>query len=159
MRFRKTVAPEALPGCCYFCRGTSRDYFLDTDMHIEFHGAVYICSECLREMAQFVGFEIPERVKHLKERISALEEINTNLLIERDGLEKAVDGLSTARSVRRVDTIWNPSDSVQLAFEGTEEGETKLGDRENESSESLYDKGMADVSANDSSTNPFSLGF
>lgn len=147
MKFRITVAPEALPGCCYLCRGTSREFFIDTDMHIEFHGAVYFCSECIREIAQSVGYEVPERVKQLKERLSELESINVNLLIERDGLEKAIDGLSSARVAGRTSSVWDSPDDVPMESEGTEQGEEELGSREGETPESSDDEGMDLVSA------------
>ncbi|MDI6892940.1 MAG: hypothetical protein QMD08_08190 [Actinomycetota bacterium] len=78
------------PGCCYICKCTPEGPYVDTrkdsswgDEHI------YICKDCILEMARLLGFEEPKKVAHayrcfgaltqqnkrLKEKLAAFEEI------------------------------------------------------------------------------------
>lgn len=157
-RFRRTTAPEALPGCCFICRGTSREFFIDIDVDIQyperspFDGAAYLCSECLRELAQMAGYKVPEQVDQDKELINTLETLNFQLLTRVDGLEKAVDGLRTARDAGGIDSVWGNTVSSPSNDEGTSEGEAEVGGRKGSPSESVNDEGMGFVPTDADST-------
>lgn len=155
-RFRKTVAPEALPGCCFVCRGTSRDFFIDVDTYMdsvngrEYDGAVYLCSECLREMVQMVGYETPETVINLKAKQAELESLNFNLLLKVDGLERAISGLSDVGLSNRNLAIWDASTHLPMDYEGAQSGEAAVGSGEGEASESVDDQRMVKLPADES---------
>lgn len=113
-RFRLTNAPEALPGSCYLCNTASREFFVDCGMQVEFHGAFYICSECLAEMARLAGFETPGNVLSLNAQKSALETQVFDLTKEIDGLERVVDGYASLRSNSNTTPVGDPG---QLSFD------------------------------------------
>lgn len=75
-RFQVVGQPGALPGSCLFCGGIptdERSFFIDPNVAMEWHGAIYICKLCLFEMASTVGWAEPSTVKTLMARIAALE--------------------------------------------------------------------------------------
>ena len=62
-RYVKVDIPLAMPGCCFFCRKTKVDFFIDMGMStehpagIEMDGSVCICSECVDFVARLSGYE------------------------------------------------------------------------------------------------------
>lgn len=50
----------ALPGQCFLCGSADRKEFIDTERQLEFHGAVYICDECVAIMTQMLRYPTPE---------------------------------------------------------------------------------------------------
>lgn len=99
-KFQILDAPAALPGCCFMCRSHDRKFFVDTLMHIEaednepFTGAVYICSECLREMAQEAGFLTVEQAEKLVAANIRLEDRAYESEQRQVKLENAISALS-----------------------------------------------------------------
>jgi hypothetical protein len=159
-RFRITNAPEALPGSCFLCSTASREFFVDTGMQVEFHGAFYICNECLAEMARLVGFETPGNVMALRATKDSLEKKVFDLTRDIDALERVVDGYSRLGRTSNSGIITDTSVLQQLPFdslsdERASEGEASLGDGTSESPESSNESGMADVRPTES--NEFTL--
>lgn len=50
-RFTALDAPALLPGCCFICRSANKRMFVDTGVTVKWEGVVYVCEDCLREMA------------------------------------------------------------------------------------------------------------
>lgn len=151
--------PQALPGSCAKCGSATRDWFLDTDLYYEFHGAVYICSDCLAEMASLAGYARPEKVERmnieLNEALRSIEE----LTIQVEGLEQAVDGLRLSRSTSRDVTLPVATLSVPLDTEGASVSAPQLGEGTGIFTEPLHDEGVAIVPDDaGSDTGIFSLG-
>jgi hypothetical protein len=52
-------APIAAPGVCFLCGsagGSDNRKFIDFGKQIEWFGAVYLCTECLREASEAMGY-------------------------------------------------------------------------------------------------------
>lgn len=95
-RFKAVDFPTALPGCCYTCR-THEGPFIDTDIQEDMYGAVYLCLQCLTEMAAEFGFTSPEVSDLLKQQIKLHEKklLETGVMIaelkeENRGLKLAI---------------------------------------------------------------------
>jgi len=151
--------PMALPGCCFRCRAGSnaRDFFIDFQFSIDFHGAVYICNECLAEMAHEAGYILPEEARKLKFQLNLLMEENGELQTKIFGLEQAIDGLRIAG--RSLGAVSQPddSDSVHSTEEGPSEGQGELDFGTGESPEPMHDEGMAELSDDDSGNTEFTF--
>lgn len=85
---RVTEAPEALPGACFKCRSSNRDFFFDLEISIEFEGAIYICNECFFEM-----LSISPEIVGFKGEISELEDELNEARYIIGNYERALDGL------------------------------------------------------------------
>lgn len=50
--------PVALPGKCSLCGDTGSDNrkFIDFGLQLDWYGAVYFCSECIKELAQAINY-------------------------------------------------------------------------------------------------------
>lgn len=88
-----TDNPLALPASCLFCPGSVREWYVDTEYDVEFHGALYICNKCLAEMARLANYTTPEDTEAFNKKISHLEEDNFSLSTKVDGLERAINGM------------------------------------------------------------------
>lgn len=149
--------PMALPGCCFKCRAGSnnRDFFVDFDFSMDFHGAVYLCNECIAEMAHAAGYILPDEARKLKFEANFFKEEVEELQTKVFGLEQAIDGLRIAgRSVGTLSQS-DDSDAVPTEPEISREGQEQLDFGAGEPSESLHDEGMAELSDDDSSTDGF----
>lgn len=144
--------PMALPGCCFKCRAGSnnRDFFIDFEFSFDMHGAVYICNECVLEMAHAAGYIAPDEARKLMFEANFFKAEAEDLQTKVFGLEQAIDGLRIAgRSVGvdpRADADVPPSDDDSESPEGT----GQLVEGEGESPEPVHDEGMAELSDDDS---------
>lgn len=143
-----TSSPQALPGSCYFCGSSNRESFVDTQISIDFHGALYICDICTRGMGAMVGMLSAEDAEKIYRKLAELETETYNLKKERDGLKAAVDGLTSARRYSNID----PPGPVAGLFEdsagdseGSQDEGTDLGAGEIQPPESSNDEGVDDV--------------
>jgi hypothetical protein len=95
-RFKVLDQPYALPSKCAFCSlGHNQDgkvSFIDTTLDLDFYGVVYICSNCLTEIAKSLGFIPPEGWQKIVED-------STNSLIENDRLRAENNGLRDAVNI------------------------------------------------------------
>lgn len=95
-RFKVLNQPYALPSKCAFCSlGHNQDgkvSFIDTTLDLDFYGVVYICSNCLTEIAKSLGFIPPEGWQKIVED-------STNSLIENDRLRAENNGLRDAVNI------------------------------------------------------------
>lgn len=151
--------PMALPGCCFKCRAGSnnRDFFVDTEFSMDDFGAVYICNECIAEMAHAAGYILPEEARKLKFQANFLKEENEELEQKIFGLEQAIDGLRIAGRSFRLDPELDADSPSGEVNEEPSEVTGELGEGEGESPEPLHDEGMAELSDDDSSAQSFSL--
>lgn len=83
-RFKAVDSPTALPGCCYTCH-SHKGPFIDTDIQEEMYGAVYLCIQCITEMASEFDFTSPEVSRLLRQQIKLHEGklLETSVMIER----------------------------------------------------------------------------
>ena len=158
-----TDNPLALPAACIFCPGSVREWYVDTELQVEFHGALYICNKCLAEMGRLAGYTTPEDTEALNKKISHLEDDNYNLSIKVDGLEKAIEGLVAGNyprpggaklSANSVDVSAPKMD--ELPIQRTTED---VGDRTGTFAEPSDDEGMAELSDDASSDSNYVIEF
>lgn len=79
-RYSILDAPILEPGTCFTCGSAGNDdgrKFLDFGKQIDWFGAVYLCTECIREIAEALGF-LPV------DKFNELFDINKNLQISLD---------------------------------------------------------------------------
>lgn len=97
-RFVVTNRPTASPGSCVVCgyTGDQRQY-LDFRLDFEFYGSVYLCSDCMVDAGNCLGFATPEKfdaaLATIKEQNEIIEELRTALTLS----EQTVDVLSQRR--------------------------------------------------------------
>lgn len=150
-----THNPVALPGSCYFCPGSVRPWYIDTQCQVEYHGAMYICNECLTHMAHLAGYVTPEEAEDLKINLAFAQKNEYELHVQVDALEKAINELTRAGypsggadlRAYHVDVV-----SPQVGISDTYRTEEELGVGEGETSESPPDEDVAGLRTNQQST-------
>jgi hypothetical protein len=94
--FQLVESPTALPGCCYLCGSGDKAPYIDWGVSIDFHGALYTCSECTGAVASLLGYvprEVHDRI------IDANDELisrNLDLEINNRELTLAIEHLRNA---------------------------------------------------------------
>lgn len=154
-KFQVVISPQALPGCCLFCRNGNAEWYVDTGSYEEFYGVVYICCDCILQISTQVGWVTPERRVELEEKVM---ELTGHLLNANDrihSLELIINGYTALNLSLDVDVPVLPTDSVSssVSDEGLNEGdgsdsqpgEDALGERESITFEQTNDEGMDDV--------------
>lgn len=100
-RFHVLDQPYASPSKCAFCSlGHNQDgtvQFIDTTLDLDFYGVVYICSNCLTEIANSLGYIAPERYVELRQSYQDIYDENDRLAAENSGLRDAVNILTGHR--------------------------------------------------------------
>lgn len=73
-RFSISANPNVAPGFCAVCRNPGGDgrWFVDFGFNLDWYGAVYFCSECVRELATGIGYGPKNEVDALKELVNKL---------------------------------------------------------------------------------------
>lgn len=142
----------ALPGCCYLCRSSNREWYIDTGQSIDFYGAVYICDECIMEMSTLAGMITPIHADELAARIRFFEEENFDLRVKVSGLEQAIDGLRIAGRISGSDPIGIPHMDSSPESEGSQGTEGQLGTGERTSPEPSNDEGVGELHSDESSS-------
>lgn len=86
---RRLDVPEALPGCCFRCRSSNREYYVDFDLNVDSDenfpvvGAVLFCNECLQEAVNHLD-ENTQRDEKIEVLETALAVSNAHLTKYRD---------------------------------------------------------------------------
>lgn len=139
-------SPQALPGSCAMpgCGSAMREKYIDTELHMEFHGAVYICDLCLGEMARLMGFLEPEHVDRLKVQLDDALTEQYILKRELDGLRMALDGFTLARGARGIDTIPDTGVFAQVVASQLSESVGSVDDGTSRTPEQVHDQGVAE---------------
>lgn len=148
----------ALPGCCWKCRSSNREWYLDLELSIDYYGAVYICDQCVIEMCHIAEMltkgEVDSIILHAKQ----MEQDNFDLMVKVSGLEQAIDGLRVAGSVSRVDPDANPTLFGEANYQAEPVREEPVVSGAGDDVEPLHDEGMDELSADDSEpSNEFRL--
>lgn len=88
-----TTQPMALPGTCIMCPGSVRRLYVDTEVQIEWHGAVYICDECIKHMGHLIGMITQQEKDILVTTLTEKDEENYELRKQLAALEGVRDAL------------------------------------------------------------------
>jgi regulator of replication initiation timing len=97
-----------LPSKCRVCLRDSNGQveFVDFQLSFDYEGAVNICIDCMRNIAQVLGFIDQSEGDSLKAQVQSLVEINRELAENNDRLNTSLDLLLSLRpslADRRVD--------------------------------------------------------
>lgn len=146
--------PKALPGSCYKCNSGTRRRYIDLNTQIEFHGACYLCDECIREMAQLLGMLTEEQSRELEAKTLEAESELIRVQRQLEQTEAAVGGFDNLRSF-----FGTSDDAVSVtadAEEGISEGEGELDDGKIGPPESTDDEDVVGLQSTNKSE--FSFG-
>lgn len=150
-RIQIVDVPLLAPGVCFICGTAGLDdrTFIDFGRQIDWYGAVYLCSECIKEVAVSIGF-IP---------VAEFDELYTEfreLAAEKDiadakykGVVSALDllfanygsGAMSALNIlgAGVDTTEESSESITIVIESTD-GESEASESDNvEGPDDIFD--------------------
>lgn len=142
---RLTYSPEALPGSCFVCGSASRESYIDPNISIEFHGAIFLCNLCVAEAGRLLGFATPEDVKKIVNQNEELKTQSYKYKRQLDGLEMALNGFTLARGTGGVDSIGSVDLSPPEPDSDQYQREVDLGAGAGESPEPSNDEGMAEL--------------
>lgn len=166
--------PQALPGHCFKCRSSDREFFIDLMISEEFYGAVIICSECLLEMANLAGYISPDQAASMAEKYAAMGIENIELRGKLEGVEEVVATIhrvfpqhnsngNTANDISGQTSLPVGEDTTETLSAGSGQtpqipvdGERELAGRTPISTEQSNEQGLANVP--DSGIQPFKLG-
>ncbi len=153
-RFVVVERPHALPGSCMLTGKADDTYYIDTGIDIPFHGAVYIGSSALEEIAELIGWIKPDDYSELQNNNDALSSRLVTETKRNDHLQKALNELnSVGFEYRTFDSSPSSGGNVGLVSEqadvrnedGREGGTPSVGEGEGESLESLDDEGVGEL--------------
>lgn len=88
-RFSVHDTPPLLPGTCFICNigsGVDDRKFLDFGKQLKWYGAIYFCSECVREIAEALNFYPAEVMEMLLESNGELVKSNSDLKAEMESI-------------------------------------------------------------------------
>jgi hypothetical protein len=151
-----TYSPVALPGSCFFCGSGNREYYIDTGMSVEFHGAMYLCNVCVEGIAALVRYIPPDDYKelmqskeHLEEEVFALsKKLSTLEGVLRDlanaGYTVHDDGSIVRAGGVVLEDVLEPESPISI-------GKRELGEGEGAPSESNDDEDVGELHSNDDS--------
>ena len=151
-----TFSPSALPGSCFFCGSGNREFYIDTQQTVEFHGAMYLCNICVAGIARLVNYLAPDDYKellatkeHLEEEVYVIsKKLSTLEGVLRDlanaGYTVHDDGSIVRSGGVVLETLLEPEQAVPT-------GKRKLGKGAGEASESSDDEGVVELHSDDSS--------
>lgn len=149
---KKVELCSALPGCCWSCGSSNREWYIDTERSIDYYGAVYFCNKCVEEWATIAGMTSADQTIQLESKIEHQENVIFDLTVQVSGLEQAVDGLRTAGSISRVNPL-HPSVYPPSEPTGTvPEGEEPVGREGGETPEQGNDEGVGELHSTESPT-------
>jgi hypothetical protein len=155
-------APTLPPGCCFICRASIRDSYVDTGISLDYDGAFYICNMCLGEMAKLYAYLSFDEYKELRISNEELQAQNYELIKRLGDLEKIHDALASAgyRLTDDGNVVVRGGYATKIAESGAAEffsAEDSVGIGEGETAESLHDEGMDELHSNEQSASDFSL--
>lgn len=155
----------ALPGCCFICRASIRDSYIDTGVSIDYEGVFYICNECVNEMAHLHGYLSIDEYKDLRIQKEDLERQVFSLIKRLGELENIDRALVTAGYKRNDDgdivrVGGYSAESNEIAIQGVYISEESMGIGEGEVTESSDDEGVGELHSDESSSSSdFELKF
>lgn len=143
--------PLLAPGVCFVCGTAGLDdrKFIDFGKQIEWYGAVYLCSECIKEVAIAIGFIPVADFNGLLEEFKSLSTTYDKLCDEYSGVNLAIGtlfasvGLSNLSIDKLVDAVVSheaDSGGVEIVPVGDIEGESETNESVDvEGSDDLFD--------------------
>lgn len=140
-----TNTPMALPGTCIMCPGSVRRWFIDTEIQIEWYGAILICDECVTHMGHLFGMKTQAEVDILVTTLAEKEDVIYELQKQLAALEGVRDGLVAGGwvapdSARMLDV---PSPADERVTEPTSDQGSDVGAERGETPQSVHDEVMA----------------
>lgn len=97
--------------------------FCDPNFELEFYGKLFLCVDCIKEMAMQLGMVLPERVLPVEEALLRLSEEHVEVLNENSRLQGELSAFSSF--VNSGDRSLLPADSaVSSSTEGAVKGST-----------------------------------
>ena len=152
----------ALPSLCRVCNFSAdgKREFIDFQLSFDIDGAINICTSCMVNIVQALGFIEPSEGDRLKAQVESLTDINRELTENNARLNTTIDailgirpGLVRNRLLSDAESDQQSDDSIgqlQLAFEGntdsTESVETGESDSGSGNDESEPERGPKNVS-------------
>lgn len=128
-RFPVIESPQRLPGSCLACSG-SKGPFIDTGIQKPALGHVYLCSNCILEMARMLG--VPATVEVPDPNSITKEEYEATVNGLRDSLIGSVNSLLSALSDRPVSILPAANEEVVPELHSGDEGTVPSTDRTTE---------------------------
>ena len=165
--FQLVDVPLALPGSCYLCGSGDKPPYIDWGVSIEFHGALYTCSECTGAVASLLGFVPRHTHNEVIKTLANLNAENAGLVRQNLALREAVENLVVANeSVVSSDDLSSTSvadaEPILLASDKTDAEESRsstefLDSGTRASDESSDDERVDELHSDESSSNIFKL--
>lgn len=146
-------SPPALPGNCYVCHSADRERWIDWKINIEFHGAFYICDECLIEVGRILGMLTPVDVQSLEAKLLSQEAKLQEQQEELDALRKLNDGLDAVNSY--INNHPSADQPTLIPREDVLVGAGTVAEREDGPAEPSNDEGMAELRSTKRSASSF----
>lgn len=102
-----------VPGVCLRCNTSeNREWFLDTDIYLDYIGNLYFCNNCMDDILLAVGAVFPAELESIKtvliDQLNAATKDYTELSEALNGLGTNPDAIISAAATRR--TLENASD-------------------------------------------------
>lgn len=144
-----TSSPSALPGSCFNCGSGNREWYVDFDLFLDFHGRLYLCNLCVIECSGHAGYVEPDEKVHLLEQrlMSAMRE-KAELREKLDNVSRIVSGIeprfSSSDGNHSVDLpdVPEPAEDADGLHE---DGALQLHLGAGTSDEPSHEQGLADV--------------
>jgi hypothetical protein len=139
--------PQALPGSCYLCSSATRKRYIDLNTQVEFHGAMYLCEECITAMGDELGLLSTKKADRLRSENKRLRDIIEVHEEENKAIKKVLDGYSDVRAFIGSDS--DSSDGATVAEFSLSEREDSVDGGEEGPSKPSNDEGVDDVRTTD----------
>lgn len=141
---------QSLPHKCAGCnRESSHDpqnplEFVDWNLEVEFFGKIFICTDCLREMCNQMGYANPAQVAKLEHRLAMYDKVLNSYDEQNQELKNALGSLGVVFS--------SPVPELPSMVPDEEDDDITLGDSEGEtgSTEQATESGSTDVPSDES---------
>jgi hypothetical protein len=154
--------PTLPPGCCFICRASVRESYIDTAVSIDYEGAFYICNQCVAEMAVKYAYLSHDEYKDLRQSKEDLEAQNFVLIKRMGELEDIHDALVRGGYKLNDDGIVVRIGGYSSAFDehiksGASGAEAAMGVGEGETPEQSDDEGVGELHSDESGFSEFKL--
>lgn len=140
--------PILAPGSCCLCGSAGGDgrKFIDFGKQLDWYGAVYFCSECIREASEACGFIPVASFEKLHDEYRRLQIRFDQMAIELKSVKDALSTILNNRSSGSTNTIDNNVTSLSLVEKSESPVETNRGSetRDSETNESSNVEGPDD---------------
>lgn len=131
-RIQVLNVPVAAPGKCTMCgsAGDGERKFIDFGFQLDWYGAVYFCTECIKEFAQAAGYVPVEAFNNQGEELKKVQIDYDKLTLRNKAVENALrntlDGQSNSDTsddlVKRAMALVEKSDSPMESSRANDEG-------------------------------------